>query len=84
MQYNNIYKPLRGGLLFVAILIPGFPACLRISWKPDEVLLRAGLSLDHPFNNHPVLMIADIFTFGRKEKIDPVFVKLCNLSTYHF
>ena len=43
MQYNNIYKPLRGGLLFVAILFPGFPACLRISWKPDEVLLRAGL-----------------------------------------
>jgi hypothetical protein len=37
MQYNNIYKPLRGGLLFVAILFPGFPACV------PKALRQAGL-----------------------------------------
>ena len=40
--------------------------------------------LFHPFDNHLILMIADIFALRSKEKINAVLIKLSNFTTYHF
>lgn len=35
----------------------------------------------HTINDSAILVITDIFSLRRKEKIDPVFIKFCNLAT---